>query len=421
MTQSGQQLFHDIPLGQLVSKAISELRQLGYCKRSINRYRFVWKQLVTFSHSNGLGDTFSGHLATQFIEANQLKEGYLPGLHMSWQRHVPFITSVLEDFAQYGRIKRYVTDMQQIQVSQSMKKPLHDYEQYCKTRRHHRPTTLRANVRDIMIFLDFLGARNVNTLDQMTALDLTDFMATRDHYTPRTVSRLASALRLFLQYLFMQGILSNDLSQDLPVIRVSIDASIPSVWDPQLITKLLNAVDRSSPRGKRDYAILLLACRLGLRVGDIRTLMLDNLNWEAACIEIMQSKTGTPLTLPMTEEVGSALISYLKSARPKSQYREVFLKLRAPFEPFPEGNHLHTVVSHWRQVAGISFRSVQHCGLHSLRHSCASQLLHEGTPLQTISNILGHASVNTTRIYAKTDVDGLRSVAVDPEEVRDVD
>ena len=421
MTQSGQQLFHDIPLGQLVSKAISELRQLGYCKRTINRYRFVWKQLVTFSHSNGLGDTFSGHLATQFIEANQLKEGYLPGLHMSWQRHVPFITSVLEDFAQYGRIKRYVTDMQQIQVSQSMKKPLHDYEQYCKTRRHHRPTTLRANVRDIMIFLDFLGARNVNTLDQMTALDLTDFMATRDHYTPRTVSRLASALRLFLQYLFMQGILSNDLSQDLPVIRVSIDASIPSVWDPQLITKLLNAVDRSSPRGKRDYAILLLACRLGLRVGDIRTLMLDNLNWEAACIEIMQSKTGTPLTLPMTEEVGSALISYLKSARPKSQYREVFLKLRAPFEPFPEGNHLHTVVSHWRQVAGISFRSVQHCGLHSLRHSCASQLLHEGTPLQTISNILGHASVNTTRIYAKTDVDGLRSVAVDPEEVRDVD
>ena len=417
MTQSGQQLFHDIPLGQLVSKAISELRQLGYCKRTINRYRFVWKQLVTFSHSNGLGDTFSGHLATQFIEANQLKEGYLPGLHMSWQRHVPFITSVLEDFAQYGRIKRYVTDMQQIQVSQSMKKPLHDYEQYCKTRRHHRPTTLRANVRDIMIFLDFLGARNVNTLDQMTALDLTDFMATRDHYTPRTVSRLASALRLFLQYLFMQGILSNDLSQDLPVIRVSIDASIPSVWDPQLITKLLNAVDRSSPRGKRDYAILLLACRLGLRVGDIRTLMLDNLNWEAACIEIMQSKTGTPLTLPMTEEIGSALISYLKSARPKSQYREVFLKLRPPFEPFPEGNHLHNIVSHWRQIAGISFRSVQHCGLHSLRHSCASQLLHEGTPLQTISNILGHASVNTTRIYAKTDVDGLRSVAVDPEEV----
>ena len=307
MTQPDQQVFHNTPLEQLVSKTISELRQLGYCRRTINRYRFVWKQLITFSHSNDLGDTFSGHLATQFIESNQLKDGYLPGLHLSWQRHVPFITSVLENFAQYGCIKRYVTDMQQIQVPQSMKKPLHDYEQYCKTRRHHRPTTLKANVRDIMIFLDFLGVRNVNTLDQMSALDLTDFIATRDHYTPRTVSRLVSALRLFLQYLYMQGILSNDLSQDLPVIRVPIDASIPSVWDSQLIAKLLNAVDRSSPRGKRDYAILLLACRLGLRVGDIRTLMLDNLNWEADCIEIMQSKTGTPLTLPMTEEIGSAL------------------------------------------------------------------------------------------------------------------
>src|SRR5216117_1428160 len=94
------------------------------------------------------------------------------------------------------------------------------------------------------------------------------------------------------------------------------------------------AVDRSSAKGKRDYAILLLACRLGLRVGDIRTLKLDQLHWEDSTIEVTQSKTGVPLTLPLTTEVGEALIDYLKSGRPQSAHREVFLKVKPPFDPF---------------------------------------------------------------------------------------
>ena len=104
--------------------------------------------------------------------------------------------------------------------------------------------------------------------------------------------------------------------------------------DPELLVRLLNVVDRSSPKGKRDYAILLLACRLGLRLGDIRTLTLDNLNWEAATIEITQSKTLAPLCLPLTEEVGESLIDYLKSGRPPTDQREVFLTLTPPFLPF---------------------------------------------------------------------------------------
>ena len=150
-------------------------------------------------------------------------------------------------------------------------------------------------------------------------------------------------------------------THELPTIRVPKDAHIPSVWDHELIVKLLGAVDRSSAKGKRDYAILLLACRLGLRVGDIRTLKLDNLNWDGATIGITQSKTSTPLTLPLTEEVGEALIDYLKSGRPKTTYREVFLKLNPPFEPFGESNLYH-IVTYWRRLAGITFRSQQHRG-----------------------------------------------------------
>jgi len=126
----------------------------------------------------------------------------------------------------------------------------------------------------------------------------------------------------------------------------------------ELIVQLLSAVDRSSAKGKRDYAILLLACRLGLRAGDIRTLKLDNLHWAESTIEITQAKTGAPLTLPLTNEVGEALIDYLKSGRPQTKYREVFLKVNPPFDPFT-GNNLYHIVTYWRLLSGITFQSSQ--------------------------------------------------------------
>jgi integrase len=155
---------------------------------------------------------------------------------------------------------------------------------------------------------------------------------------------------------------------------------------------------------------------LGLRAGDIRTLKLDDLRWENSTIEITQAKTGTPLSLPLTNEVGEALIDYLKSGRPQTTHREVFLKVKPPFDPFT-GNNLHHIVTYWRLLSGITFRSSQKRGIHSLRHTLATRLLEKGTPLTTIAEILGHTSLESTRIYAKADVEALRGVGLDPEEV----
>src|SRR5437762_6470606 len=153
-----------------------------------------------------------------------------------------------------------------------------------------------------------------------------------------------------------------------------------------------------------------------MRVGYNRTLKLDQLHWEDSTIEITQSKTGTPLRLPLTNEVGEALIDYLKSARPQTAHREVFLKANPPFDPF-RGNNLHHIVTYWRLLGGIRFRTVQKRGFHSLRHTLATRLLEKDTPLTTIAEILGHSSLESTRIYAKADVEALRTVALDPEEV----
>jgi site-specific recombinase XerD len=417
MDPSTDQSATSMPLAQLVARALSELENLRYSRRSLRRYRTVWRQIVAFSQERKLEDKFSEDLAARFCDAYQIREGECLKPSDWWRRHVVFGLKALGDFARDGCIERPRTNMRQIQIPALMQKPVQDYEQYCRDRLHLRPTTLCNRMREITIFVDFLRSMHTTILDQMQPADLSAFVSSRPRLAARTVSRIVSDVRSFLRFLLLRGVLQRDLSHVLPTIRVPSNATIPSVWDPELLVQLLNAVDRCSPKGKRDYAILLLACRLGLRVEDIRTLKLDDLKWEAATIEITQSKTLAPLCLPLTEEVGEALIDYLKSGRPQTDHREVFLTLAPPFLPFGGNSNLHHIVTYWKQLAGIHFRMKQRQGLHSLRHSLATKLLREQTPIHVISEILGHATTASTLIYAKVDVEALRSAALDPEEV----
>ena len=270
--------------------------------------------------------------------------------------------------------------------------------------------------------MDFSAKQGIQNFQQIQPKHLSDFINSLWRFTPKTVSRIVSDIRQFFRYLFLRNLLTQDISQALPKVHVARYSKIPSVWNKELMIKLLSAVDRSSPKGKRDYAILLLACRLGLRIGDIRDFTLDQINWEAETISLIQSKTQRPLILPLINEVGEALIDYIKHARPKSNYRQVFLRLNRPHIPFGKDTHLYEVVRFWRDVAGIKFRAKQqHQGMHSLRHSLATYLLEENTPFSIISNILGHESTTSTMIYAKSSVEMLRQVALSLKEIDNAD
>ena len=428
MERSTLPISRDLSLERLVTDALGEVERLGYSRRSRNRYRAIWEHLIEFSFHKRLGDQFSGELAVRFLEEYRVTGNEIDMSGQGWRKHVVWGVRALADFAEKGRIERAFTDVEAIHLVPAMQNTLCDYVQYCKERLQLRPGTLHERTIELTIFLNFLHTKKARALDQIQSLDLSEFLSCRANLPlvgkirrdrwlqPKTVARIVSDMRSFLRFLTMRGILHKDLSADLPQIRVPRDAKIPSVWEQELVARLLEAVDRSSARGTRDYAILLLACRLGLRAGDIRTLKLDQLHWEDSTIEVTQSKTGTPLRLPLTHEVGEALINYLKSGRPQTAHREVFLKVNPPFDPF-KGSNLHHIVTYWRLLAGIRFRSPQKRGMHSLRHTLATRLLQKGTPLPTIAEILGHTSLESTRIYAKSDVEALRSVALDPEEV----
>jgi integrase len=409
-----------LALDQLCSGALHELRMRGYSRRTVNRYTLVWEHLADFARVQSLGNHYSRSLALRFEQAFGLHGGEATKRGEHWRRHLVFSLRMLDDYAHTGGIARFAVETSGLRIPPTMHKSLRDYEQFSREWLHLRPSSQRERMHAIAVFLDFLGSRGVSALDRMQASDISAFITSRSAWKPKTVSHVASHVRLFLQFVFQRNILPRDFSPLVPKIRIARLDTVPSVWDPELLAKLLAVVDRGSPKGKRDYAILLLAARLGMRLGDIRKLKLDDLHWARAVIEIAQAKTGVLLVLPMSEEVGLALIDYLRSGRPPSQRREVFLCLTPPFEPFAERNNLHCVVKYWRELAGIEFRAKQRAGLHSLRHTLATRLLREQTPFHVISAVLGHASAATTFIYAKADVEALRSAALNTEEIRHV-
>lgn len=407
-----------LALEPLCQGAAQELLMRSYTIRTVNRYKRVWEQLADFARAQGLPAEYTRELALRFEQAYGLRDREVLKLGQRWRRHLVFGIKVLDDFARTGTICRFVVETTGLRVPVGMHKALREYERYSRERRHLRPTSLAERMHNIAVFLDFLRTRGLESLDTLQAEDLSAFIRTRTAWKPRTVSCVSSELRLFLQYLFMRDILPRDLSTAIPTIRLASNATVPSVWEPELVERLLAVVDRSSPKGKRDYAILLLAARLGLRLGDIKGLTLDHLHWTTSTIEIVQNKTGEPLVLPLTEEVGTALIDYLRAGRPPVEHRHLFTNLTPPFDPICERDRLYRVVAFWRELAGIKFRTPQRQGLHSLRHTLATRLLGAQTPFPVISAVLGHASPATTFIYAKADVEMLRIAAIDPEEVR---
>ncbi len=405
-------------LDELIFGALSQLHVLHYNGRSIRRYQATWYRLIKFAKQNNFKDKLSEKLIIKFLEYYEIKPEELTTEKSGWRKHAEYNLRILLQFSRYGYFERIYTIIQKLNVPSAMKKVLNEYVKYCKEKRYISEYCANERIRQVSLFLDFVAAKqDVNTFEQIQPQYFSEFIISLWRFSTKTTSRVVSDLRQFFKYLFLRDLITRDISKSLPTVHVSRDAKIPSVWDRELVVKLLSAVDRRSPRGKRDYAILLLACRLGLRVGDIRDLTLDQIDWEIETISLIQSKTQRPLTLPLSNEVGNALIDYIKFSRPKTHYRQVFLRSKPPFIPFGKNDHLDAIVKYWRELAGIKFRTKQHHGMHSLRHSLATYLLENGTPFFVISNILGHKSTASTMIYAKSSVEMLRQVALSLKEV----
>jgi site-specific recombinase XerD len=217
-----------------------------------------------------------------------------------------------------------------------------------------------------------------------------------------------TALRMFLRFLIAEGKCSSDLYAAIPVLAHWRLSSLPRYLQPEEVELIISSCDPNSPVGRRDRAILLLLARLGLRAGDIVQLRLRDIDWEDAVIHV-SGKGHREVGLPLTEEVGWALVAYLQDGRPRTDTNVLFVRSRAPFRAFASHSAVSAIVAHAMRRAGVVCQS--RGAAHVLRHSVATSMLRQGASLQDIADVLRHRSIETTQIYAKVDVTSLRQIA----------
>lgn len=223
-----------------------------------------------------------------------------------------------------------------------------------------------------------------------------------------TVKHRTTALRMFLRFLVAGGHCSSSLEGAVPVVAHWRLASLPRYLPESDVERLLASCDVASTVGLRDRAVLLLLARLGLRAGDIVHLRFQDLDWKAAWIRVC-GKGGRESRLPITQEVGDALVAYLRRGRPRTISDAVFVRARAPFQAFASHCAVSVIVDRALSRAGVTRPS--RGAAHLLRHSVATSMLRHGASLQDVAAVLRHRSITTTQIYAKVDVAALRTIA----------
>jgi len=399
-----------IAVDHVVERAARQLDALGYHPDTVAQKREIWGRFVDLA-----GDQpFSTALAERFLEHEGVPRGG-ERLPTKQQRKIQTAMRQLVELHLYGDFRRRGTHPDTIHLPDPLASARSSYEQFCRDRLGHRPQTLQQRRRFITHFLAFVHAQGITSVAAIDASTISMFIAQHAHFKPKTVAAVCSSLRSFLRHLCMQGQVREELRAHVPTVRVPRDSHIPAGWKQEEVDKLLEVVDRTSPRGKRDHAILLLAARLGMRAGDVRNLRLEHLHWDAARIDFVQEKTRVPQCLPMTDEIGEALVDYLRHGRPATHHREVFLRLTPPIAPFAASNCLYEIVTTYRRVAQIEIPSGRAGGMHAFRHALATRLLEGGTALETISHVMGHVTPTSTLIYAKVGVEDLRGVALEWE------
>ncbi len=284
-----------------------------------------------------------------------------------------------------------------------------EYAQYLTAERGLAPVTVSSYVDVLGRFLGDQFGDSPLDFGALTVSTITTFVIRQARtMSPRYAQGIVSALRSICRFLRQRGAIDRDLAAALPSVSDGRLATIPKYLNPEEVERVLQTCGRHTAVGRRDYAILLLLARLGLRAGEIIALELEDIRWRAGEILVRSSKRLPQDRLPLVADVGDALATYLRRDRPPHATRRVFLCTRAPRRGFGNPSTVSAIVRRALARAGLSPALK---GAHLFRHSLATRMLRHGASLPEIGMVLRHRAVQTTEIYAKVDLDTLRALA----------
>jgi integrase/recombinase XerD len=393
-----QMRMHDGPLGGHIDAYIDSLAAKGYSRDS--RRRSAWL----------VGD-FSRWLDQRGIAAAAVDEDVVDAfLRGRKRRRTPRVEDrstllrLLAHLALQGVIcipspERAPTAAEQIEA---------EYVDYMRHERNLAPATIRSNRIEARNLLTSLFADGPLTFDTVAARDvMTHIRRATKACRPNSACRVVGGVRAFLRFALYRGWLDTDMSSHIPAPAIWSQSSIPRSLQDDQVLRTLAQCDRAIPSGCRDYAVILLLARLGLRAGEVAALQLEDIDWQAGELKVRNGHTRVD-RLPLPHDVGEALAQYLSEARPRCVSRQIFVRAQAPVEGFSSGTAVAAIVRRALQRAGIDAPSN---GAHVLRHTLATRLLREGSSLLEIGEVLRHRQQQTTTIYAKVDFRSLRAIA----------
>ena len=401
-----------VAVSELVCGLDAELVRLGYSASTMVWYRGCWRRLEKFFASSEVQE-FSLDVAMTWVD--DACGGFFAkeqvGSLKPTDVYLFRVAQMLDDFAVHGAVlRRYSRTVGKLAADQA---DVLSRFQASLQASDCAASTVRAYGTVAGEFLAFTGTRG--GLASLDARIISAFVATLAGYQAKTVEHKLCAVRSFLRFAGSDGLVDGAVLAVVPAAKSTRQARIPSVWDPTEVTKILQAVDRANPCGKRDYALILLITRLGLRGIDVKRLRFSDLDWPGNRLSVVQAKTGHRVQLPLLKDVGWAVIDYIRSGRPRCDCPEVFVRHTAPIGPFSDQDHLHQILVKYARAAHVPLGEGRRHGMHSLRHTLATRLLEEGTPIEQIADILGHQSVTATGVYLKSSLSLLAKCALDPD------
>lgn len=396
---------------ELIKQTESEVKRLGYSVSSQKKYSKIWNKLKEYCEDKY--DEYTVDIGNQFLEDvfNISESYYLEKGHHDSYRSI----MILNSYMCYGKIytKYFIKKHNLNEFYQSI---FDEYLNYCKTN-NNSVKTIRYKNYAIKRFLLILSENGITDLNNITFDTVKKYLESLVNLSQNSIKIYMYSLRDFLRFLYSTKKTTNKLEYLVPSLKISKYPNIPSVWKKEDIKKMIDAIDTQNPIGKRDYAMLLLVAKLGIRVMDLKHLTVNNIDWKKKEINFIMSKTKQQISLPLPNDIGWAIIDYLKNGRPACDSKVIFIRHVKPIGPFSDFDALSGIIRKYMNLAKIKIDDDDYHkkGMHSLRHSLATNLLKNNIQIDSISSILGHNNRSSVSYYLKVDTDKLIECCGDDE------
>lgn len=407
---------------ECADQLIEIMRTRHYSESSLQSYRKLFTDFYHYSSEKGK-EYFEEVVAIEYANAcTGLELKHLAQDIKDTQKYIILLRSlrILGEYSlTHTFVPRFSKFYESVEMHPYWNGLCESFIMYLKTNCDYKDSTIKRKELYIHRMIHILIELKVASLDDITKKTIETIISTFIHETPKSVTSNLGYLKQFFQFCFDNSLSKINIISYFPIIKTPHETKIPQMLSVDETKQVLSSIDRSDPKGKRDYAILMLASHLGLRAIDIINLKLSNFDWERKVIIVAQEKTNHTITLPLLNDVGWSVIDYIKNGRPNVESKYLFIEHRAPYDKFSGSGAISSIFTKRMHDAKLCIERGKRLGIHSLRHTLGTALLEKETPLPVISQILGHQSIKSTETYIRTNLKGLKECPINPERVFD--